>query len=91
VRARLGTRRCTSRCSTVNVCSPGWTRTTNPSVNSRMLCQLSYRGSLACAGAGHATRDDSSVRDGSGAKTRPSPDTVAVHQAGWGQAMTWRG
>src|SRR5579875_2593815 len=24
--------------------SPGWTRTTNPSVNSRMLCQLSYRG-----------------------------------------------
>ncbi len=26
--------------------SPGWTRTNNPSVNSRMLCQLSYRGSL---------------------------------------------
>ena len=25
--------------------SPGWTRTNNPSVNSRMLCQLSYRGS----------------------------------------------
>jgi hypothetical protein len=25
--------------------SPGWTRTSNPSVNSRMLCQLSYRGS----------------------------------------------
>ena len=24
--------------------SPGWTRTNNPSVNSRMLCQLSYRG-----------------------------------------------
>ena len=23
---------------------PGWTRTNNPSVNSRMLCQLSYRG-----------------------------------------------
>ena len=23
---------------------PGWTRTTNPPVNSRMLCQLSYRG-----------------------------------------------
>ena len=29
-----------------NACSPGWTRTTNPSVNSRMLCQLSYRGLL---------------------------------------------
>ena len=28
-------------------CSPGWTRTNNPSVNSRMLCQLSYRGRLA--------------------------------------------
>ncbi len=27
-------------------CSPGWTRTSNPSVNSRMLCQLSYEGSL---------------------------------------------
>ena len=29
------------------VSSPGWTRTNNPSVNSRMLCQLSYRGSAA--------------------------------------------
>ena len=27
--------------------SPGWTRTRNPSINSRMLCQLSYRGSVA--------------------------------------------
>ena len=27
-----------------DTCSPGWTRTSNPSVNSRMLCQLSYRG-----------------------------------------------
>ena len=26
--------------------SPGWTRTNNPSINSRMLCQLSYRGSF---------------------------------------------
>lgn len=25
-------------------CSPDWTRTSNPPVNSRMLCQLSYRG-----------------------------------------------
>src|SRR5690242_7815743 len=30
-----------------SACSPGWTRTTNPSVNSRMLCQLSYRGPLS--------------------------------------------
>ena len=28
-----------------SACSPGWTRTNNPPVNSRMLCQLSYRGS----------------------------------------------
>jgi hypothetical protein len=28
-------------------CSPGWTRTNNPPVNSRMLCQLSYRGPAA--------------------------------------------
>ena len=27
-------------------CSPAWTRTSNPPINSRMLCQLSYRGSL---------------------------------------------
>jgi hypothetical protein len=25
-------------------CSPEWTRTTNPAINSRMLCQLSYGG-----------------------------------------------
>ena len=29
--------------------SPGWTRTSNPPVNSRMLCQLSYRGPVADA------------------------------------------
>src|ERR1700739_2381179 len=33
--------------SCTNPCSPGWTRTSNPSVNSRTLCQLSYRGSCA--------------------------------------------
>jgi hypothetical protein len=48
--------------SCTNPCSPGWTRTSNPSVNSRTLCQLSYRGSCA-------TRDDSSVRGGCRAKT----------------------
>src|SRR6266705_2474121 len=33
--------------------SPGWTRTNNPPVNSRMLCQLSYRGRQPpdCTGA----------------------------------------
>ena len=29
------------------ICSPDWTRTSNPSINSRMLCQLSY-GGLFC-------------------------------------------
>ena len=33
--------------------SSGWTRTNNPSVNSRLLCRLSYRGS---AGAGETGR-----------------------------------
>src|SRR6476660_1492974 len=32
--------------------SPGWTRTNNPPVNSRMLCQLSYRGLAAAIVAG---------------------------------------
>lgn len=27
-------------------CSPGWTRTNNLPINSRLLCQLSYRGML---------------------------------------------
>ena len=27
--------------------SPEWTRTTNPAINSRMLCQLSYGGPAA--------------------------------------------
>ncbi len=31
--------------SLVRAGSPGWTRTSNPAVNSRMLCQLSYGGS----------------------------------------------
>ena len=37
--------------------SPGWTRTNNPPVNSRMLCQLSYRGLAAdCSQALTRTR-----------------------------------
>src|SRR6187200_197300 len=28
-------------------CSPGWTRTNNLPINSRLLCQLSYRGKAA--------------------------------------------
>ena len=31
----------------LRVCSPEWTRTTNPAINSRMLCQLSYGGPAA--------------------------------------------
>ena len=38
----------------VDACSPGWTRTSNLSVNSRMLCQLSYRGPYVCARPGAA-------------------------------------
>ena len=34
-------------CSEAFKCSPDWTRTSNPSINSRMLCQLSY-GGLFC-------------------------------------------
>ena len=30
--------------SGLRVCSPDWTRTNNPAINSRMLCQLSYGG-----------------------------------------------
>ncbi len=26
------------------LCSPAWTRTRNPLINSQMLCRLSYRG-----------------------------------------------
>jgi hypothetical protein len=36
--------------------SPGWTRTINNSVNSRVLCQLSYRGSKAVTILGRAPK-----------------------------------
>ena len=32
--------------SDLRVCSPDWTRTSNLPINSRLLCQLSYRGML---------------------------------------------
>ena len=35
------------RSEAFSICSPDWTRTSNPSINSRMLCQLSY-GGLFC-------------------------------------------
>jgi hypothetical protein len=50
------------RHSRINLCSPGWTRTSNPSVNSRMLCQLSYRGLPSRGSLCRGPRDDSSVR-----------------------------
>jgi hypothetical protein len=36
--------------------SPGWTRTNNPPVNSRMLCQLSYRGPVRPTDCSHALK-----------------------------------
>src|SRR6478752_3137905 len=46
-------RRCTRCARSEKVrSSPGWTRTNNPPVNSRMLCQLSYRGLAAAIVAG---------------------------------------
>ena len=42
---------CVSADQRPSSCSPGWTRTNNPPINSRMLCQLSYRGSLVQRGA----------------------------------------
>ncbi|CAD5945139.1 protein of unknown function [Streptomyces sp. KY75] len=43
-RHRPGTRKRTPK-GPLPFRSPDWTRTSNPPVNSRMLCQLSYRGS----------------------------------------------
>src|SRR6185312_17466451 len=43
---------CVNRRSEKGGSSPGWTRTNNPPVNSRMLCQLSYRGLAAAIVAG---------------------------------------
>src|SRR4028118_1090822 len=44
--------------------SPGWTRTSNPSINSRMLCQLSYRGKVTAGGLYGATLAASRRRGG---------------------------
>jgi hypothetical protein len=43
---RRGFNQCFCHAYGENDSSPGWTRTNNISVNSRTLCQLSYRGSL---------------------------------------------
>src|SRR5690606_39802944 len=40
--------------SDLGFCSPGWTRTNNLPVNSRLLCQLSYRGKSSRAPRGAA-------------------------------------
>lgn len=56
---------------------PGRTRTFNPSVNSRMLCQLSYRGPARPRERCRGSRDDSSVlaypRQLAGSARLPSP------------------
>ena len=44
--------------------SPGWTRTNNPPVNSRMLCQLSYRGRQPADCTGGSRAIPGVVRDG---------------------------
>ena len=62
--------------------SPGWTRTTNPSVNSRMLCQLSYRGPLSRLYLRRGPRDDSSVR-AVGCPIHRRPPARAASEAGW--------
>ena len=43
------------RAGGVNSGSSGWTRTNNPSVNSRLLCRLSYRGSSGADEMGRST------------------------------------
>jgi hypothetical protein len=40
-----------SRLADLELCSPDWTRTNNPAINSRMLCQLSYGGRAGLARA----------------------------------------
>jgi hypothetical protein len=57
---------------TTRPCSPGWTRTSNPSVNSRMLCQLSYRGLLPARGHRRDAREDFSARPARAANTPPA-------------------
>jgi hypothetical protein len=49
-------------------CSPDWTRTNNPAINSRMLCQLSYGGS---AGATRWPVESTSPARRGRAGTRP--------------------
>lgn len=47
---------------TLSQSSPNWTRTNNPSINSRMLCQLSYGGSVLVTGSHAGYRDLTLVR-----------------------------
>ena len=64
--------------------SPGWTRTNNPPVNSRMLCQLSYRGSSAPSSAATA---NISKRLG-GVRNQPSPRSSRMRSNAWLAAAT---
>src|SRR5690242_12046953 len=72
--------------------SPGWTRTNNPPVNSRMLCQLSYRGrqrhdSSQGLREGPARRGSAQVdtRPGEGGLERLEPGGVV----GRGSRLVW--
>lgn len=55
---------CSCAGQTPSSCSPDWTRTNNPPVNSRMLCQLSYRGSCKHTLARGVLREKSRCRKG---------------------------
>lgn len=54
-------------------CSPDWTRTNNRPINSRMLCQLSYRGLPGTRWLCREPRHDSSLRAGVKAKPDGPP------------------
>ncbi len=56
-----------------NYCSPAWTRTRNRPINSRMLCQLSYRGLPGTRWLCREPRHDSSLRAGVKAKPDGPP------------------
>lgn len=79
------------------LCSPAWTRTKNRPINSRKLCQLSYRGLPGSRCLYREPRHDSSLRAGVKAKSVPPPSALSrrgghlevswlspsqVHQAG---------
>lgn len=68
-------------------CSPAWTRTRNRPINSRMLCQLSYRGLPGTRWLCREPRHDSSLRAGVKAKPDGPPTS---DKEGWHCALSLR-